>query len=257
MSKSLTIGQRIDYNERLKRLKGWVGDSLARAEDLKVIRDRRLYQDDYKTFESFVEGEFGIGRGRAYQLLDAQEVRESLGEMSTMVDTERAARELKKVPPKKRKAVVKAAAATGKVTAKSIVAAAKSVDGKAEIVEERDASGYPVPAPSLEIWSRRDEAKKHVDLISAARCAVRDLIAEQESLKAQDMLYAEVNLKSVLAALNNAYTEMNLSVPRMVCGICQGQAPKTCACCKGRGVISKNKWDLCIPVEIKQMRKGH
>lgn len=245
MSKSLTIGQRIDYNERLRRLKSWVGDSLARAEDLKVIRDRRLYQDDYKTFESFVEGEFGIGRGRAYQLLDAQEVMESLGEMSTIVDNEGQARALKKVPLKKRKAVVRAAAATGTVTAKSITAAAKSIE--VEVVQPRDKDGYPIPGPALPAWNRREEMVELAQSIRSARTGLR-------ALDPKDVMLVEVNLQDVIASLSNALRNFKQAIPEFCCSVCQGQTPKTCAFCKGRGVVSEFRYKTCTPSEVKVMR---
>lgn len=60
------------------------------------IRDGRLYRECYATFESYCQAQFGIGRSRAYQMIDLAEIRESV---STTVDTplpasERVAREL-------------------------------------------------------------------------------------------------------------------------------------------------------------------
>lgn len=58
------------------------------------IRDARLYREQHATFESYVKAKFGMGRARAYQLIDLVDVRAIV---STRVDTppsERAAREL-------------------------------------------------------------------------------------------------------------------------------------------------------------------
>lgn len=54
-----------------------LGDHLAR------IRDGRLYRECYATFESYCQAQFGLGRSRAYQLIDLVEVRAAL---STGVD---------------------------------------------------------------------------------------------------------------------------------------------------------------------------
>lgn len=72
-----------------------VGQALAE------IRDRRLYREQFKTFELYAKRIFDVARSRAYQLIEASEV---VGDLSTMVDkkylprNERQARELARLP---------------------------------------------------------------------------------------------------------------------------------------------------------------
>lgn len=134
------------------------------GEALAEIRDAELYREDYGTFEAYLEGRWGLSRGRGYQLIDASE---TTRQMSTMVDTptptsERQARELSGLDPESAAQAMRDAheQTGGKVTAKAIRQARKKnekpdpdddiVDG--EIVEDdepeerkRTNSGTPEP----------------------------------------------------------------------------------------------------------------
>jgi hypothetical protein len=85
---------------------------------LAEIRDTRLYRREYSGFEEYCQKKWGWTRQRAYQLMDAAEV-----QMSTAVDisSERAARELGRVPTEQRAQIVQAIAAEGQpVTAPAV-----------------------------------------------------------------------------------------------------------------------------------------
>jgi hypothetical protein len=107
---------------------------IAAGEALEKVRDSRLYRDSYATFEDFCKAELGQGKAYAYRLIDAAHVVSPIGDKSA-ITTESQARELSKVKPKHRAAVVeKAIAATGgKITAAAIREAAKP--DKSEDVE--------------------------------------------------------------------------------------------------------------------------
>lgn len=57
------------------------------------INRYRLYRDQYKTFDDYVQAEFGIGARRAYQLIAA-----ALVSTTVHIENERQARELKRLP---------------------------------------------------------------------------------------------------------------------------------------------------------------
>lgn len=102
------------------------------------IRDGKLYRQEHATFEGYCAKRWSMSRPRAYQIMESAGAVASLPEnLSTMVDKERSARELAKVPAEKRSQVVEVAAAAGPVTAKSIKEAAAKV-------------AEPSPAPKLE-----------------------------------------------------------------------------------------------------------
>lgn len=89
---------------------------------LREVHDERLYETRYGTFENYCRDELQIGRTHAYRLLEAENVRESIGmsPLETEKLNENAARALKTVPPTERTEVVKEVARTGPVTAKRI-----------------------------------------------------------------------------------------------------------------------------------------
>lgn len=74
----LTKNERADF-ERCKGivkagLASWVSVSLAMIE----IRDKRLYRDEYDTFEACCTEEFGISRRHAYRLIEAASVAQEI-----------------------------------------------------------------------------------------------------------------------------------------------------------------------------------
>ncbi len=92
---------------------------------IKEIRDRKLYREEHETFESYCEKRWNISRSRAYQQIEAAEVK---SKMSTncghLVTNEGQARALSGVPAQERESVLAAAAESGAVTAASIEEAA-------------------------------------------------------------------------------------------------------------------------------------
>lgn len=123
------------------------------GEALGEIRDSRLYRADFECFEDYCREKWGFTRQHAYALIGASEVvRDLPPSMSTVVDTERAARELRKVPAEDRAAVVETAARGGKVTGPSIRRAARTVDVESKVLSLSDgvvppASETPAECP--------------------------------------------------------------------------------------------------------------
>jgi len=111
-----------------------------------------------------------------------------------------------------------------------------------------DETGYPIPEKAMPYWARADEMRAVLKLISAARSAVRNL-------DQGNRIFAEVRLESVAATLNDAYRQFAQAVPYAVCPSCQGQTADTCLLCKGRRVISKFRYDSCVPSELKAIRR--
>ena len=157
------------------------------------IRDSRLYRATHATFEDYCRERWNWSRQRAHQLIECASVSESLPpECQPLVDNERQARELAKVEPELRAEVLKAAAESGKITAKSIREAANQAEPEAvEVVQPMDAEtrAYHV---SLKIKGWTDEVKEHVaklnptraELIQAA-LAFKKLGADLERAAAQ------------------------------------------------------------------------
>jgi len=95
---------------------------------LAEIRDSRLYKADFSTFDDYCIHKWGFKRAHAHRLIKAASVAIELSPVGD-VPSERAARELVKVPKEKRETVIKAVITTAKsadrpITAKDIQFAA-------------------------------------------------------------------------------------------------------------------------------------
>ncbi len=118
---------------------------------MKAIRDKKLYEGQYKTFEIYVRERWGYTRPRAYQLIEAAEVDANLStivDKSTRPQNEGQLREVAKAPAEMqaevvKKATEKAAEQNRKPTAKDY----KQVVGELviESVEPAKPSKPPIP----------------------------------------------------------------------------------------------------------------
>lgn len=101
------------------------------AEALTEIRDKRLYKEDYATFEAYCRERWGMTHRRANQQIAAAEVNEIVGTIGSQL-SERGARELADLrddPDRLRDAYKKAHEQTGgNVTARAIREARQRVD---------------------------------------------------------------------------------------------------------------------------------
>lgn len=127
---------------------------------LKAIRDEQLYRESHKTFEKYVAERWGMQRARAYQLIDAAEVK---ADLSTMVDkiprleeikNERQLRELVDVPTENIPEVVEKAseiAGDGPIRAKDLH------EAKLELYGDNDPAAVAVlDEPEPEVQPVRD-----------------------------------------------------------------------------------------------------
>lgn len=111
---------------------------------LMVVRNDRLYREEYGTFEDYCQQKWGWTRQRANQLIASADVVANLAEMTTIVvkpTTESQARALTKLKPEKQRAVWKDVVETapkGKVTAKHVQA----------VVEQHKEPTKPKPEPA-------------------------------------------------------------------------------------------------------------
>jgi predicted nuclease with TOPRIM domain len=132
-----------------------VGSALLR------VRDLRLYRVEYGTFEEYCAERWSISRPRAYQFIDAAEVRSNL---STMVDieppvSERQTRPLARLSPDQQRQAWQAAVQRAKEAGRRITAAIVEAVVKELQPDEPAQNSYPVahreakenePAPTLD-----------------------------------------------------------------------------------------------------------
>ena len=209
---------------------------------LAKIRDGRLYRADYATFDDYCEKRWKWTRQRAQQLIAAATVVGTLPDCQPVVDSERVARSLAKVPVEARGAVLDRAKASGKVTAESITEAAK-----VEKVILQDVFGRVIPDAIVEDWLRAESTGAEL------RRKISDVkVAVESGITNQDTIYAELHNTDV-PPLKAIYTTLGQIIPHALCTSCQGHGRKKCSLCKGKGYLSRFRFEQCVPAETKKL----
>lgn len=122
--------------------------------------------------------------------------------------------------------------------------------GAPKKLEEVDSNGTVLSAWALLYWHRTPEVKEMLNpLFELSRFLKRTQASE-------DLMYGEVNFSAAIGDLDKIITNLQTALPYAVCTQCQGQ-PKTqpkgeCRMCKGRGLISRFRWNT-VPAEIRKM----
>ena len=184
ITNKLTAEERKDLAKYEKIVRRTIKPFYEMGEALIAIRDRKLYRQDYGTFAQYCSEKWGFAKSRAYQLCQAAEVVQKLKNVHPVdksfdvPDTEKAVRELAKVPEPERVAVLekatkKARAGGRKVTARDIVIEA----GTAQVEFEADNGSLPpseAKADALEEENERlrkvvDAAERRAFLMGRAR----------------------------------------------------------------------------------------
>lgn len=76
----------------------------AEGNALLAIRDKRLYREQYGTFEEYCRGRWGLGRAHAYRLIEGASVIANLSPMGDILPTsERQARALTRLEPEQQR----------------------------------------------------------------------------------------------------------------------------------------------------------
>jgi hypothetical protein len=140
---------------------------IAAGEALATMRDSRLYRETHATFEDFCRAELGMGKSQAYRLIEAAQIMSPIGDAAKAITTESQARELSRVEPEQRQAVVeRAQAATGgKITAAAIREAAKPE------VEPQVIEMTPAPVPKISTATMTEAENLWV----VARCSLDNI----------------------------------------------------------------------------------
>ena len=240
-----------------------------------IKRERFYLSKGFSDFPSYCES-IGYSRRHCDRLITDAEVIKSLPEnLRDTVQDARAARELSKIPPFLRPAVLVEAVKTfaGKVSAAAVrkftppppkskvghlmskPAEAKPIPPKkaptnapaARLSGPKDGTGLEVPREILALWNRSDEAQSLLTYLSAVRGALRK--AQDE----KDILFAEVDFGDDLAKLNQVYTDVQLARPFAVCPSCNGKLLSKSCICHGRGFVSEFYWKHNVSEETKKI----
>lgn len=241
----------------LAQLKAIVSRNLSATIDagraLKEIKDRELWKEEAESFQQFCVDNWGVSKQRAYQLMDCVQIVDALPpDQSTAVDSERAARELKKVPAENRTEVVKKAQAAGPVTGPAISKAAKEVS--APKMFDRTGFEIPQPSPASTTWLRAGEVQEMLTALSKIKGRV-ERACSPGNPKDADPVYTEINFSAFANDITSTYSLLKVALPFAVCPTCQGRVLSACSTCLGRGMVSEFYWKHKVPEKTKEIRE--
>lgn len=185
----LTPAERRDLKACIATVKAAKWALMDAAEALQEARQRKLYREQYSTFEEFCHAEFGMERAHAYRLLDAGKVFERLQCLprETLPTSERQVRPLTALPVPQQAEAWKLAvqhAGGGQPTGKQVAFAAQLVTGKpANPPTDRtssESSPLSLATPALEAIRRLSPANQN------EKAALEILLAEVQRRLSQN-----------------------------------------------------------------------
>ena len=241
---------------------------------LERVRDLELYKfDDCVTFQQWTTKHYGWTKQHCGRLiLDAKAIASLPESMRDLIQTERAANELSKVPEGLRIATVMEASdgGTKPVTQEAIrrVIPVRPANGgskkkKSKIPEREDdeeekpqvtqptrkekkkgpvdKSGIEVPPECLELWERGNKDDEHPMRVGTAERTAQEMVKMLAVIKANvkarmdgsDRLFVECDLQLVVSNITQSITELECAIPAYVCWECNGKTPKGCSVCSG------------------------
>ncbi len=197
----LTRAETADLTNHERTIKSTQDAFVACGRALEAIRDGKLYRAEYPTFEKYCEGKWGWKKSHAYRLIEAAQTVE-MSPIGDKIETESQARALTGIAAEQHEEVFERASRNGRPTARRITEEAE----KEGPVIDLDETGYPVPERAMAYWKRQKDMQNLLDLISAARSAIRK---ENQA----DRIFVELRLQEVVAILNDAYRQCNRPHP--------------------------------------------
>lgn len=206
------------------------------------IRDDKLYVKNYTTWENYIKKRWGWSRRRGYQMIQAAIVLDALP-MCTVVHNERQARELAKIPPEQRPAVIKAIVkADGKLTSPAIKKMAAAIDDDSPppdepILDRLDRIGQLIPAKLVPLWDRAER-----DSLEMINWSAKLKARFKKGMDENDIIFVEHSANECFARMKEIRWGCKDMRPYAICYTCQGRTPDKCTTCKGRGFLSFFKW---------------
>ncbi len=244
MPKEIADPLSADERKEWTKIKGELIDGASKwveyGAKLMRARDARLYREDHETFEHFIERDLGWHRSRAYQLIEACEVRQDLStsgrHFEILPENERQLRELAKAPDDKTaevwEAVIERAEEKGiEPTAKLIKDVRQEICG-----DDPKPNGKPKPTPpEREPGDDADEptfaeqiTASHATILEISKAIARALTMLTE-VKEQPGTEAIVSKeKSIRNYLEDAKGIVMLAMPHEVCPRCDGKGCPQC-----------------------------
>jgi hypothetical protein len=240
-----------------------IGNCFGAGMALSEIQKSKLYEEEnFETFEEFIQETWGISRSYAYRLIEAGDVKNnvSMSPVGDTLTTESQARELSALPKEKQVEVLEHVAKNGPVTAKALhrqvekVAHAEPPSKDMEPSVPVDEMGFPLPEVSIPFWNRRDEIQSLMSHVSAVRGALKHYQDDKDEM-----------LSDLHNALSQQLATVYLSLadrkPYAVCPYCDGAfeyrdeyGHHDCKACHNTGLMAKALYDK-VPPQFRARRE--
>ena len=229
-----------------KVIESGVESFLATGSALKEIRDQRLYREGFKTFEAYVKARWEFDRSRAYQLIDASDLK---ADLSTIVDknpkadevkTEGQLRELASVPTESLAEVIaKAAEIAGDapLTAKVLKEAREQVLEPEEPTAEEPACEDVEPEPEPEPVGPLQCVGWFKEQINLVNELIRNMDTVVEVPGNELLMSRRLSIRREIEHIKGSFRAV---MPHAICPRCHG---KGCAQCGNHGWVNKQRFD--------------
>ena len=240
-----------------------------------IKREQFYLSKGFKDFPSYCES-IGYSRRHCDRLIADSDTIKMLPEnLREVVQDARAARELSKISPFLRPAVLVEAVKNfaGKVSAAAISkfsppppkpksghlmskpAANKGIPPKKAVSTApaasrngpKDRTGLPIPPEIQTLWNRSSDAQELLTHLSIIRGALR------RAQDTKDILFVEVDFNDNIAKLNQVYADVQCAKPFAVCPACNGKLLSKSCICHGRGFVSEFYWKHNVTEETKKI----
>ena len=242
----LSVVERRSLEKLEKVIESGVESFLATGSALKEIRDQRLYRERFKTFEAYVKARWSFDRSRAYQLIDASDLK---ADLSTIVDknpkadevkTEGQLRELASVPTESLADVIAKAseiAGDAPLTAKVLKEARQQVLEPTEPTAEEPACEDVEPEPEPEQVGPLQCVGWFKGQIGLVNELIRNMDTVVEVPGNELLMSRRLSIRREIEHIKGSFRAV---MPHAICPRCQG---KCCAQCGNHGWVNKQRFD--------------
>jgi hypothetical protein len=221
---------------------------------LAEVRSKKLYLENYETMDEFLDKELHVSPRRGYQLIQAAVTVKALPEsLQPLVDNERVAREVAKLPEPARATTLAKVKERGVPVTAKIIREVSNEQNNGHTPAPKDDTGMVVPAPALAYWERRFEVKQLIESVQQVKA---DVMVAWNHGKDSDILYFGKGklTQTFITDLENVISHLKSIMPYAVCPYCSGKVIETCAYCNKTGVIDRNRFNAA-PAELLAMRE--
>lgn len=246
---NLSPAERGEFEDCNQRIESKLGELRT---EYRTVHDRKLWREDYPSFEVWSVKRHGIPVSQGYHLVRSVAIK-ALPTSEAPEDHSEEKRAMTEPPPAPVAPPEPPPTPEAPATPPQPVTPPIPPSAPTPPVF-RDRTGYPIPEHRMALYRRGTEIDPLLQKIASVRGAIRRFM-EAEKEGRGDPIFRRTNLSDVMSLLDNAYSGIKIAIPFAVCPDCQGQKSDPCLSCKGMGLISEYHWRNNVSEELKTLRR--